>query len=85
MPDGSVLRLSKIDGTYDPHDRVAALSYVQRRQAQGEVVTGLLYVDPDAADCHEVLDTVKRPLNELATAELCPGDATLQGINESFR
>jgi 2-oxoglutarate ferredoxin oxidoreductase subunit beta len=85
MPDGSVLRLSKIDETYDPHDRVAALSYVQHRQAQGEVVTGLLYVDPDAADCHEVLDTVNRPLNDLATADLCPGGDTLQGINESFR
>ena len=42
MPDGSVLRLHKLDDHYDPRDRVEALHYVQERQAEGEVVTGLL-------------------------------------------
>lgn len=85
MPDGSMLRLHKLDDGFDVHDRVAALNYVQTRQAEGEVVTGLLYVDPDASDCHEVLDTVQRPLNELDVAELCPGNDALQAINESYR
>lgn len=85
MPDGSVLRLRKLDNDYDPHDRVSALNYVQRRQAQGEVVTGMLYVDPNASDCHQILDTVRQPLNELSTADLCPGNAALEPINESFR
>jgi 2-oxoglutarate/2-oxoacid ferredoxin oxidoreductase subunit beta len=49
------------------------------------VVTGLLYVDPDAADCHEILDTVKQPLNTLEEAALCPGNQALAGINDSFR
>jgi 2-oxoglutarate/2-oxoacid ferredoxin oxidoreductase subunit beta len=85
MPDGSVLRLFKIDRDYDPHDRVAALTHVQERQAEGEVVTGLLYVEPEASDCHEILDTVHRPLNSLGEAELCPGDGALRPINASFR
>lgn len=85
MPDGSVLRLRKLDDGYDPHDRVSALNYVQRRQTQGEIVTGMLYVDPNASDCHEILNTVRRPLNELETADLCPGNAALEPINESFR
>jgi 2-oxoglutarate ferredoxin oxidoreductase subunit beta len=85
MPDGSLLRLHKIDESFDVHDRVNALHYVQSRQEYGEVVTGLLYVDPDASDCHEVLDTVQRPLNELDLAELCPGNDALGAINESFR
>ena len=67
------------------HDRIGALNYVQRRQEEGEVVTGLLYVDPDASDCHEILDTVHRPLNELQETDLCPGNDALQAINESFR
>jgi 2-oxoglutarate ferredoxin oxidoreductase subunit beta len=74
MPGGSILRLRKLDGAYDPHDRVEALHYVQQQQAEGEVVTGLLYVDPDASDCHEIMDTVQRPLNELNEDDLCPGD-----------
>lgn len=85
MPDGSTLRLYKLDEQYDPHDRVGALNYVQRRQEEGEVVTGMLYVDPDASDCHEVLDTVQRPLSELTEADLCPGQVALEAINQSFR
>lgn len=85
MPDGSLLRLHKLDDGFDVHDRVNALHYVQSRQAEGEVVTGLLYVDPDASDCHEILDTVQRPLNELDVSDLCPGSKALESINESFR
>ena len=64
---------------------MGALNYVQRRQEQGEVVTGLLYVDPEASDCHDVLDTVDQPLNVLGEAELCPGTAALDQINQSLR
>lgn len=85
MPDGSVLRLAKIDGAYDPHDPVAALAHVQEHQAAGEVVTGLLYVDPDASDCHEVLDSVQRPLNSLDEDDLCPGNEALAKINANWR
>ena len=85
MPDGSLLNLHKIDADYDPHDRVGALNYVQRQQEHGEVVTGLLYVDPEASDCHDVLDTVDQPLNVLNESELCPGTAVLNEINESLR
>lgn len=85
MPDGSVLRLSKLDAAYDPHDRVGALSYVMRQQEKGEVVTGLLYVDPDASDCHEIMNTCATPLNELNEAELCPGSDALAAINQSMR
>jgi 2-oxoglutarate ferredoxin oxidoreductase subunit beta len=85
MPDGSLLRLYKLDRHYDPHDRIAALNYVQSRAAEGEVVTGLLHVDPEAADCHDILETVQRPLNALDEAVLCPGGEALAGLNESFR
>jgi hypothetical protein len=46
QPDGSLLRLRKLHAGYDPTDRVRAMNHVQALQAQGEVVTGLLYVDP---------------------------------------
>jgi 2-oxoglutarate ferredoxin oxidoreductase subunit beta len=85
MPDGSTLRLRKLADDYDPHDKVAALSYVQRKQEEGEVVTGLLYLDQNASDCHAILDTVETPLNALTETELCPGNAALKPINASFR
>jgi len=83
--DGSVLRLRKLDAGYDPRDRIAAMNLVQQRQARGEVVTGLLYVDPDAGDLHGHLGTVEAPLNSLGAAELSPGAAVLEQINAGLR
>ncbi len=85
MPDGSTLRLRKVDANYDVHDRIGALAHVQRCQDEGEVLTGLLYVDPDAADCHDILETVETPLNALTEEDLCPGSRELARLNDSFR
>ncbi|HRH88585.1 MAG TPA: 2-oxoacid:ferredoxin oxidoreductase subunit beta [Rubrivivax sp.] len=83
--DGSVMRLRKLHPGYDPTDRVAAMNQVQALQARGEVVTGLLYVDPDATELHAALRTSATPLNKLDEAVLCPGPAALAKINASFR
>ncbi|MGH7100488.1 MAG: thiamine pyrophosphate-dependent enzyme, partial [Stellaceae bacterium] len=83
--DGSVLRLHKLAADYDPHDRVSALTHLQQRQALGEVVTGLLYVEPEANDLHDYLDTVATPLNQLGETELCPGPAALAQFNAAHR
>jgi 2-oxoglutarate ferredoxin oxidoreductase subunit beta len=83
--DGSVLRLRKLQAGYDASDRIAAMTFVQARQAAGEVVTGLLYVDPDADDLHRHLDTVETPFNQLDADRLCPGAAVLDRINAGLR
>jgi len=83
--DGSVLRLRKLHADYDAHDRIGAMNYLQEHHAQGEVVTGLLYVDPDPEDLHTHLSTSARPLNTLNAAELCPGAGALDKINASLR
>jgi 2-oxoglutarate ferredoxin oxidoreductase subunit beta len=82
--DGSILRLHKLAADYDARDRIAAMNFLQERQAAGEVVTGLLYVDPDAGDLHGYLNTVETPLNEL-DAELVPGKAALDRLNAGLR
>ena len=83
--DGSVLRLHKLDADYDPRDRLIAMNLIQQRQARGEVVTGLLYVDPGADDLHGHLKTVARPLNTLEAPELNPGAGVLNKINAALR
>jgi 2-oxoglutarate ferredoxin oxidoreductase subunit beta len=83
--DGTRLALRKIDADYDAHDRLAAMTFLQKHAAKGQVVTGLLYVDPDAEDLHAHLDTVETPLNALEAKELCPGSAALDKINASLR
>jgi 2-oxoglutarate ferredoxin oxidoreductase subunit beta len=83
--DGSILKLRKLPDDYDPTDRVAAVNHLQTHQARGEIVTGLLYLDPDARDLHDHLGTIQRPLNQLADAELIPGSAALAAINQALR
>ncbi len=83
--DGSVLLLRKLADDYDSSSRISAMSHVQSRYAQGEIVTGLLYVEENATDLHESLGTVARPLNQLGEKELCPGSAALERFNESLR
>jgi 2-oxoglutarate ferredoxin oxidoreductase subunit beta len=83
--DGSILSLHKLAEHYDPTDRLAAMAFLAERQARGEVVTGLLYVDPEAEDLHEALETVETPLNALSDAELTPGAAALEKLNAALR
>ena len=85
QPDGSLMRLRKLHAGYDPTQRVAALSQMLAMQAEGEIATGLLYLEPQAADLHAALKTVAAPLNRLGEAELCPGAKALAGINAGLR
>src|SRR6201985_1704564 len=83
--DGTYLKLSKLHADYDPTDRAAAMAYIQHHHSKGEVLTGLLYVDPDADDLHAGLNTVATPLNRLSERELCPGSAKLAALNDEYR
>ena len=83
--DGSILSLHKLAELYNPNNRAQALGYLQARQARGQVVTGLLYVDPDSSDLHDALETVDTPLNELPDAALTPGSKALEAINAGLR
>ncbi|TAH45657.1 MAG: 2-oxoacid:ferredoxin oxidoreductase subunit beta [Dokdonella sp.] len=83
--DGSILRLHKLEDDYDPCDRIAARNYIGQHHARGEVVTGLLYVDPEPADLHSHLGTIAEPLNRLGASELSPGQAALDKINARLR
>jgi 2-oxoglutarate ferredoxin oxidoreductase subunit beta len=83
--DGSVLRLRKLHEDYDPSDRYAAMSYMHAHAARGEVVTGLLFLDPLATELHTSLNTCDQPLNTLNTRQLCPGASELDKVNAALR
>ena len=61
------------------------MNYLLQGQAAGEIVTGLLYLRPDADDLHRMLNTVDVPLNQLGEKELIPGAAALEKFNASLR
>jgi 2-oxoglutarate/2-oxoacid ferredoxin oxidoreductase subunit beta len=83
--NGSLLRLRKLAGDYDIRNRTQALGYLQTHHDAGEIVTGLLYVDPEPDDLHSHLKTAKAPLNSFNDADLCPGSAALETLNARLR
>lgn len=85
MHDGSVIRLHKIEKDWDPLNRISAINAVQHARVKGEILTGLLYIDPETTDLHKMIETNDRPLNSLSEAELCPGSAALAKLNARLR
>ncbi|MDM7920732.1 MAG: 2-oxoacid:ferredoxin oxidoreductase subunit beta [Pyrinomonadaceae bacterium] len=83
--DGSLIRLRKLATDWDPLDRFSAINAMQRAKQNNEILTGLLFVDPDSRDLHDILETTERPLNALSEADLCPGNAALETINAGLR
>ena len=85
MHDGSSIHLYKVDEDLNPFDRRSAINTIEDHRANGTIMTGLIYMDEDSRDLHDVMGTSQRPLNELTEAELCPGNKMLQNINASLR
>jgi 2-oxoglutarate ferredoxin oxidoreductase subunit beta len=85
LHDGSTVRLSKVAADYDPSDRKRVSAYLQDLQSQGEVPTGLLYLDPRSTDMHEMSATTDVPLTQVPFEKLCPGSAKLNALQEAFR
>lgn len=85
LHDGSVVHLHKPLENFDPYCRRSAMRAIKDHQERGEILTGLLYVDTDPVDLHDMIDTTNKPLNSLKEDVLCPGNTTLQSINGSLR
>ncbi|MDZ7778518.1 MAG: 2-oxoacid:ferredoxin oxidoreductase subunit beta [Gemmatimonadota bacterium] len=85
LPDGSSVLFRKVPEDYDPEDRDQVDRYIRARQAEGEIPTGLLYVDPDAPDHSETMELDDRALADVPWEELCPGSGRLEEVLAGFR
>ncbi len=83
--DGSIIKLRKARDDYDPTDRIGAMNQIQSHAAKGEVLTGLLYLNPDSEDLHAHMNTCETAFNKLGEKELCPGSGMLEKINAGLR
>ena len=75
---------TRMTETFDPFDRRSAMMALMDHHDDGTILTGLIYLDKDSRDLHEVLETSQRPLNELEEGDLCPGNKMLLNINASL-
>ena len=85
MHDGSRVVLRKLDPSYNPIDRGAAMEYVRDKMNKGEHVTGLIYMDESQPEFHDLNGTITGPLNKVGYEKLHPGAAGLEKILSRFR
>ncbi|WP_101760474.1 2-oxoacid:ferredoxin oxidoreductase subunit beta [Oceanicoccus sp. KOV_DT_Chl] len=85
LHDGAVVHLHKADEKLDINNRRSALALIKDYKAKDQILTGLLYMDPNSQELHDTIASSNKPLRSLTEADLCPGGKVLANINESFR
>ena len=85
LHNGDSVQLSKLSKDYDPTSRVSAVKTLLEHKSEGKLLTGLIYIDPDSDNFHEILNVTQAPLNSLGKKDLCPGSTVLTDINQGLR
>jgi 2-oxoglutarate ferredoxin oxidoreductase subunit beta len=85
MHDGSHLHLRKLEEDYDPTNKVRALTRLTEAHDQGEVLTGVFYVNPKAPNFIDLLNTVDEPLATLPESLTRPPKEVLDACMDELR
>jgi 2-oxoglutarate ferredoxin oxidoreductase subunit beta len=85
MHDGSRLRLRKLEEDYDPTDKVRAVTRMNEAKRDGEILTGVLYVNTQAPTFLDRLNLTDDPLATLPQSVLRPGPQVLEQVMEELR
>lgn len=85
FPDGSRLTFRALREDYDPTNRYGALQAVHEAHAQGELLTGLLYIQPEGPTLHDQARLVEEPLALLRESLTKPGPKVLETLLEDYR
>ena len=85
MHDGSHLRIRKLDRNYDPTNRLEGLKALEEAEAKGEVLTGVLYVNPNKPTFLDLLNMGDEPLGTLPESKTRPSKAVLDEVMEELR
>ena len=80
MHDGSHLRLRKLHDDYDPTDRVSAVKSLMEAHSNGEVLTGVFYLDAQKPSFTDLLNLVDGPLATLPQERTRPSKKVLDEI-----
>src|ERR1700746_183417 len=67
MHDGSRLRLRKLEEDYDPTDKIRSITRLNEAKKDGDMLTGVLYVNTQAPTFLDMLNITEQPLAKLAS------------------
>ena len=84
MHDGSRLRLRKLEEEYDPKNRIEAITRLNQAHENGEVLTGVFYVNTEAPSFTDLLNMTDEPLATLPESAVRPGREVLEQVMEEL-
>ena len=85
LHDGSRIVFRKVNKDYDPTSRAAAFSFLRGSINAGEIMTGLLYIDEEFGDMHDLSGSVEQPLSKIPYEDLNPGNDKLAKLMDRYR
>jgi 2-oxoglutarate ferredoxin oxidoreductase subunit beta len=85
MHDGSRLRLRKLEEDYDPTDKIRAITRLNEAKKDGDMLTGVLYVNTQAPTFLDMLNITDQPLTTLPASVVRPGREVLEQVMEELR
>ena len=85
MHDGSHLRIRKIGREFDPTNRIFALGALEEAAAKEEVLTGVLYVNPEKPTFLDLLQMPDEALATLPQSKTRPPREVLEEVLEELR
>jgi 2-oxoglutarate ferredoxin oxidoreductase subunit beta len=85
MHDGSKLRIKKLARDYDPTNKFDALKAIDESNKNGEVLTGVYYVDTSKPNFLDLLSIDAAPLATLPESKIRPPKEALDEAMEELR
>jgi len=85
MHDGSVIVFKKLEREYDPTNRTEAIRMLEQAIRRNWLITGLIYVDPNAPTIFDMYPLGSEPLNRIPADKLRPDQKALDLISLSFQ
>ena len=81
LHDGSKIVLRKLgEGDHDPRSRIDALRVIHEARAKREVLTGLLYINPEMRDLNTRESLPAKPLRDYTEDELRPSRDAFEAL-----
>lgn len=81
LHDGSQIVLKKLAHDYEPTDRGAALQLLDEANRNDELVTGLIYINPEQKSIFDIFYLPHSPLNRVPDEALRPSRESLDELN----
>ena len=85
LHDGGRVILRKTDESYSPQSRGDSVKNIRAASEEGELLTGLLYIDESQQDFTDTENMIDQPLNSIDHETLCPGKKALKNLLDSYR